>query len=225
MPRTPNPDLAARRKQQIVQAALACFRRRGFHQASMQEICAEAQISAGALYRYFPSKAHLIGAIAEDVQSGVEAILTQAHAGGDPVGALRAVALVMFEEIFVPGEGALVADVMAEAARDPALAQRLRDVEVQTRQRLAEVIVLAQRDGRAAAHIDAETCANLIFATIDGLGIRQSIGETKDPAKSMAAFDLLLGQLFAPLQPAAAPPVSSASGKKRTRAVVEDVVT
>ena len=32
----------------------------------MAEICAEAGVSAGALYRYFSSKADIIGAIAED---------------------------------------------------------------------------------------------------------------------------------------------------------------
>src|SRR5262245_36272493 len=64
--RLADPELADRRRRQIMAAAIACFRRRGFHQATMAEICAEAGISAGALYRYFSSKADIIGAIAED---------------------------------------------------------------------------------------------------------------------------------------------------------------
>jgi AcrR family transcriptional regulator len=64
--RLADPELAERRRRQIMDAAVGCFRRRGFHQATMAEICAEAGVSAGALYRYFSSKADIIGAIAED---------------------------------------------------------------------------------------------------------------------------------------------------------------
>ena len=47
---------AERRDQQtqrILDAAKACFVRYGFQGASMQQICAEAGMSPGALYRYF----------------------------------------------------------------------------------------------------------------------------------------------------------------------------
>ncbi|HVK80674.1 MAG TPA: helix-turn-helix domain-containing protein, partial [Verrucomicrobiae bacterium] len=79
MARIADPLLADRRRRQIMDAAIVCFRRRGFHQASMQEICAEAGISAGALYRYFGSKADIIGAIAEESRAeGDEAFLRAA---------------------------------------------------------------------------------------------------------------------------------------------------
>ena len=42
-----------------------CFVRSGFQGASMQQICAEAGMSPGALYRYFPSKEAIIEAICE----------------------------------------------------------------------------------------------------------------------------------------------------------------
>ena len=54
------------RQTHILAAARACFARAGFHGASMQQICAEAKMSPGALYRYFPSKDAIIEAIAEE---------------------------------------------------------------------------------------------------------------------------------------------------------------
>ena len=66
MSRLADPLLAERRRRQILDAAMVCFRRRGFHQATMQEICSEAGISPGALYRYFGSKSEIIAAIASD---------------------------------------------------------------------------------------------------------------------------------------------------------------
>jgi TetR/AcrR family transcriptional regulator, repressor for uid operon len=53
------------RRDEILSAAQRCFVRSGFHQTSMQEICAEAGMSPGNLYRYFPSKEALIAGIAE----------------------------------------------------------------------------------------------------------------------------------------------------------------
>src|SRR5258705_13758773 len=53
------------RRAEILQAAQRCFVRSGFHQTSMQEICAEAGMSPGNLYRYFASKEALITGIVE----------------------------------------------------------------------------------------------------------------------------------------------------------------
>ncbi|HEY9407971.1 MAG TPA: helix-turn-helix domain-containing protein, partial [Jiangellaceae bacterium] len=53
MPRVSEAHLAARRDQ-ILQAAWTCFARDGFHATSMQDVFAEAGLSAGAVYRYFP---------------------------------------------------------------------------------------------------------------------------------------------------------------------------
>ena len=48
-----------------MKAAKVCFVRSGFQGTSMQQICAEAGMSPGALYRYFPSKEAIIKAICE----------------------------------------------------------------------------------------------------------------------------------------------------------------
>src|SRR5436190_7927215 len=66
MPRVSAAHLAARR-QHILDAASVCFMRNGFHQTSMQDVVREGGLSIGAVYRYFPSKNHLIKALAEQV--------------------------------------------------------------------------------------------------------------------------------------------------------------
>src|SRR4051795_9152425 len=60
-----NARLKSDRQAEILAAAQRCFARSGFHGASMQEICAEAGMSPGNLYRYFRSKEALIAGIAE----------------------------------------------------------------------------------------------------------------------------------------------------------------
>ena len=48
------------RQDEIINAARRCFRRCGFHAASMSQIASEAQLSVGQIYRYFANKDAII---------------------------------------------------------------------------------------------------------------------------------------------------------------------
>ena len=49
-------------EQRFLDAARRCFTRVGIEAASMEEIRTEAEVSAGAMYRYFASKDDLVHA-------------------------------------------------------------------------------------------------------------------------------------------------------------------
>lgn len=66
MARVSQAHLDARRRQ-ILDGAALCFARNGFHATSMQDVLKEADLSAGAVYRYFSGKDELIGAIVGEV--------------------------------------------------------------------------------------------------------------------------------------------------------------
>src|ERR1700761_4531515 len=76
------PRALARRKQ-VLEAAATCFRRHGFHACSMAQISAEAGMSVGHIYSYFPSKDAIIAAI---VRADVDEALRKMAAFplGDP---------------------------------------------------------------------------------------------------------------------------------------------
>jgi len=63
---SPKPDVSVERKQQIYQAALACFNRKGYYQTTMDDIVAESGLSKGALYWYFDSKKALFISLLSD---------------------------------------------------------------------------------------------------------------------------------------------------------------
>ena len=169
MSRLASPELAERRRRQILDAALDCFRRRGFHQTSMQEICAAAGISAGALYRYFGSKAEIITAIAQDERQ--DSALVFSVANGTVIDALCAVAEGFFRKL-AAGDGALVADVLAEASRDPILARNLALIDKQYVIACADVISAGQVRGEIDPTLDPEEAARTLFAAIEGVGLR-----------------------------------------------------
>jgi len=172
MSRLANPALAERRRRQILDAALACFRRRGFHQATMQEICAEAEISAGALYRYFGSKSEIIAAIAEDERR--DETVSFHPASGAVVDCLCSVAKSFFQKI-ADGDGALVAEVLAEAWRDPSLAKTLAHIDCRYVEACAAMIAEGQQRGEVDAALEPLAAARTLFAAIEGVALRGAV--------------------------------------------------
>ena len=58
----PRPDVSEERKAQIIEAATACFLRKGYTNTTMDDIVAESGLSKGSLYWYFDSKNDLFTA-------------------------------------------------------------------------------------------------------------------------------------------------------------------
>ena len=196
MVRLADPGLATRRRREILDAALYCFRRRGFHQATMQEICAEAGISPGALYRYFGSKADIIAAIAEDERREADLILRGRGDAAGLVDSLCLLARAFFEKLACDG-GALLADVWAEAARDPHLAKSLAGIDVDSLSRCAAAIEAAQAAGDVDADMDSKIASKVLFACIEGLGFRQMLNGATDAEQAVAQFRVMAERFLA----------------------------
>lgn len=197
MARLANPALAERRRRQIMDAAIACFRRRGFHQATMQEICAEASISAGALYRYFSSKAEIIAAIAEDTRGESDIAFIRAAEEAGIIEALCAAAKDFFQK-FEQGDGALVAEILAEAIRDEEVAAPLRATDIRSVELFTKAIKTAQARGEVDASLDAKTAADTLFAAIEGIGVRRAFLRDTDADRAVAQFRALAERYLSP---------------------------
>lgn len=196
MARLADPDLAQRRRRQIVEAAMVCFRRRGFHQTSMQEICAEAGISAGALYRYFPSKADIIFAISEQEQRAGDDIIDSIATGGDVADGLVRIAVQVAEKC--TRDRALTAEVLAEITRDPAIGERFAERLRAQQQRIASAIAAGQRRGAVARDVDAEDAARLVMLMIDGIVLRAAALGENDMDDFTDAFSAFVEKLLKP---------------------------
>src|SRR6266508_4095487 len=116
--RRANVQLQADRRGEILAAAQRCFARSGFHQASMQEICAEAGMSPGGLYRYFPSKEAIIAGIAERDRADAAQQFAAVDRAGNFFEGLAGLAHHHLVEQSVE-QVALCAEIMAESRRNP----------------------------------------------------------------------------------------------------------
>jgi TetR/AcrR family transcriptional regulator, cholesterol catabolism regulator len=54
------PQLVAKRREQIMQAAMALFRKKGYHRTTMREICNASKVNRGSIYDYFQSKEDIL---------------------------------------------------------------------------------------------------------------------------------------------------------------------
>jgi AcrR family transcriptional regulator len=95
---TARQQLAAARREQILETVLGLFAERGFDGTSTRQIAKVAGIAEGLIFHYFPTKASLLTAILEDRLEGQRAFRTRLRpllddAGGKPAPeVLRAVA-------------------------------------------------------------------------------------------------------------------------------------
>ncbi|WBB65068.1 TetR/AcrR family transcriptional regulator [Micromonospora sp. WMMD812] len=194
MPRVSEEHRAARR-QQIVEAARRCFLREGFHRTSMQDVIAEAGLSVGAVYRYFPSKTDLINAIAEQAIGGAGRVLTELTRQDPPVPLLAVLDRVLaYVETQLADDGALriAIQVWGEAQRDPALAAFVAETYAGFREHFTGLVRRAQRSGDLPADADPEATGAALFGLVPGWFIQRLLTGVPDRATYLTGVAALL---------------------------------
>lgn len=147
-------------------------------------------MSAGALYRYFGSKAEIIGAIAEDKHADSDNAFLEATRNGSLIDALSLIARDFFDK-FAEGDGALIADIFAEAIRDDAVAAPLLKINQNSLDYCVEAIKTAQARGEIDEKLDEREAANTLFAAIEGIALRRAFLRDTDPDAAVAQFRAL----------------------------------
>ena len=187
-----------RRRRQILDAAVACFDRRGLHATTTDEIVAEAGLSAGAIYRYFDSKDAIIEAVAAERHAHERSLLADALAGDDPRAALRSFLERYFVWLGDPDEQRrrrVNVYVWAEALHNPRLAGVVTSGLAPLDQSVRAVRA-AVRSGAFPPGLDAEPFVRVVLALLQGFVLQQCWDPTVDlegyRATALATLDALL---------------------------------
>ncbi len=172
-PQATDAPRATARRQQILNAAAQCFREHGFHGASIAQISKSAGMSAGHIYHYFENKEAIIAAIvAQDLES-LLTLTTELRAACNVRAALIERAAEGVAEQLDPISAALKLEIVAEAARNPRVAQIVREADATCRRELAATI-RAIRHG--AGHEDSPTAigdmVEVLASLFEGLLLR-----------------------------------------------------
>ena len=172
--RRANVQLAADRRSEILAAAQTCFARSGFHQTSMQEICAEAGMSAGNLYRYFPSKESIIAGIAERDRAEVGQDFAQADLSKGLFAVLEGMARHHFTVRSIE-QVKLCTEVMSEARRNPEIARISAAFDADVRKWLTDMFKAAAEQGDIAKESDIEGAVDMLMVIADGVWWRRAL--------------------------------------------------
>ncbi|HTR62533.1 MAG TPA: TetR/AcrR family transcriptional regulator [Candidatus Binataceae bacterium] len=162
----PRPDVSEERREQILDAAGAVFARLGFHDARMDDIVDQANLSKGGVYWYFKSKDQLAAAL-------VERVLARS------AGALRKV--LEFDQPFAE-RMALLGQYIAADVR---ALNKLRGV-------ILEFYALAARDTRVRRRVRVYIDEFIdLFATMIQQGIDRGQCKEVDPRKTATAIEAM----------------------------------
>jgi TetR/AcrR family transcriptional regulator, repressor for uid operon len=172
--RRANTQLRSDRRAEILAASQRCFAQNGFHQTSMQEICAAAGMSPGNLYRYFPSKEAIIAGIAERDRAEVGAQLANAQFTTDFFATFAALARHHFVERTAEEVG-LCAEIMSESRRNPTIAKIMQDFDDEVKERLVSMLRAAAKRGDIRADIDFEGVVTMMMVIADGVWWRRAV--------------------------------------------------
>jgi TetR/AcrR family transcriptional repressor of uid operon len=168
---------------QIMEAAKNCFVLSGFRGASMQQICAKARMSPGALYRYFPSKESITEADRKDDAE----IFNAMFENPDVVDGFVTAAMAHVRHMHDSGNAPLFAEIRAESKRNDAIDRTcqmaMKDVQHAFRAYLQSAI----DRGEIEPAVELDAMLPMIVAIGEGLAINDlpSQGVTFDQIETL----------------------------------------
>jgi TetR/AcrR family transcriptional regulator, repressor for uid operon len=207
MPKVSPEHLEARRHQ-ILDAALTCFDRAGFHGASMQDIVAEVGLSTGAVYRYFSSKEEIIEALAEERHAKEAALINEALQIDDPSAAMHRLADLYFDWLTDPDEQRrrrLGVQIWAEAVHNDRLRAAVQ-AGADQRRLLTGLLERAKDQQLLSPDADADAMTRVYLALFQGFLVQQAWQPDLDVSPYLRQIHLVIDStLTAPVTARSAP--------------------
>jgi AcrR family transcriptional regulator len=197
VPRT-SPEQKAERRAQIVAAARTCFARSGFHNTTLQDVFAEAGLSAGCVYNYFQSKDELMLAIAEERHDQERQLIGEVSETDDPVAALQQVART-FADKYLKEDGLdrrrIALQTWSETQINPSVLSSVRAGLDGPWAQLAQLIRRGQAAKQLTSALDADAIAHTVIAIFHGSLLQKLWKPDIDSEAQIAVFEHFLRSL------------------------------
>lgn len=201
MPKVSDSYLETKR-QQLLDAAITCFARNGFSETTIEDICREAGVSHGALYRHFKSKEDIIEASYWRDRETMTARFAAAKKKGDT----RRIMEELFELYIHRRDQSdpqtqmrlkFRVQLYAEAARNP----RIRETQYKTWEDFLEsfggIVRGAQERGEISPVLDSEMVTRVLMALVIGFNVQKIVDPSLDVDEyAKASKDVLFGNLW-----------------------------
>jgi AcrR family transcriptional regulator len=197
MPRIKSERKAARRAQ-IIAAARACFARTGFDKTTLQDVFAQAGLSAGCIYNYFNSKDQLMLAVAQERHEDELRMIGEGLETKDPINDLRQLAKKFTDEYLTPESAdkrRIALQTWSEALVNPSILASVQEGLEQPRAHLAHLIRRAQAAKRITSKLDADAIALTLIAMLHGSMLQRLWKPGTDSGAQFAVLEHFLQTL------------------------------
>jgi AcrR family transcriptional regulator len=165
------------RRQALVQAAFNQIAERGFEGLRTREVAAEVGVNIATLHYYFPTKEALIRGVVELAMQRFRSTLTPHGSSADQLrNHLRAVRRLLGDE---PQVGAVMAELALRSARDPAIAEIMKETNGAWHRTVRGLLRRAARDGHLRAELDSDDVAALVLATLTSMTLPAVAGAAR----------------------------------------------
>jgi AcrR family transcriptional regulator len=173
------------RRQQILDAALVCFSRDGFHNTTTADIVRESGVSQGTLYLYFATKDDIVVAFADDRRQREMFLDAVAQSEQDPIQGLLALielhGMSLRDAKRLDGRRVGV-QAWAEALRNPRIHESVVEGVAAVRDTIVRLIERGQAGGQIRPEVNADAVARTLVATFHGMVLQVAWGEPLDLA-------------------------------------------
>jgi TetR/AcrR family transcriptional regulator, transcriptional repressor of aconitase len=186
---------AEMRRRQIIDAALICFARHGFHKTTMQDIVKQSALSPGAIYCHFAGKRDIIVAVVEERHRRESELLRRASSEETFASAVDALVSDFIAVLGAADERAwrrLTIQLWAESLHDRRLAVAVRQGVDAPRAMLASMIGRARASGELPDSLNDDAMARLLIACFQGLVLQQAWDPGIDAAACANALAILI---------------------------------
>jgi AcrR family transcriptional regulator len=190
VPKVTEAHLEARREQ-ILKAAVCCFARNGYHATTMQDVCREAELSPGAVYRYFTGKHEILEAVFEQSMEDNVQMFSMLEQVEDPREALENMMEFGFRLLDDPAQHQdmrLGLILYGESLRDERMAKAYRRLFRRIVDHLQAAVEKAQRLGAVDPSIDARSYTRLMMALFEGFRLQKLLDPEVDTDGFIAAM-------------------------------------
>lgn len=194
MPRL-TPARATAQRERILDAALTCFAREGFHAATMQDIVAESGLSPGAIYGYFKGKTEMVMAIASERHAMERRRMENALAAPDIDTSVRRLVEDFVLGLRDPAEQRwrrLAVQLWAESLSNPRLRREALAGVTQAIDALSPLVGKAQAEGRWPAHLDPRSAARVMISILQGISLQLAWDSSIDMASFASALRIMI---------------------------------
>lgn len=180
--RMTRPEKRALTREWVLEAASGVFPRRGYHDASVDEVAEAAGLSTGAVYSNFGGKADLFLAVYEKQVERWVAELEAAVGEGSTARLADGAAQAWADIVRRDRDWVLVElEFLPQAVRDPELAQRFAELWRAPREASTSLIERAARDFGLALEVEPAELALVTNSLANGLILEKLLDEHAFP--------------------------------------------